>query len=131
MNTGPWMVKKMVGSSPVIIGQKLPVSYFGESDYLEICLDVTRGSSLANSIANAVVGKSDLITVDLSFFIEGQDESKLPEQALAMVRLHHVNMKKTYTNTEWVEEIERRHPNTPNTQEIKSPDSVERFLKFN
>ena len=131
MNTGPWMVKKMVGSSPVIIGQKLPVSYFGGSDYLEICLDVTRGSSLANSIANTVVGKSDLITVDLSFFIEGQDESKLPEQALAMVRLHHVNMKKTYTNTDWAEEIDRRHPNTPNTQEIKSPDSVERFLKFN
>mmetsp|Transcript_11801 Transcript_11801/g.25146 ORF Transcript_11801/g.25146 Transcript_11801/m.25146 type:complete len:807 (+) Transcript_11801:56-2476(+) len=94
---GPWMVKKMVGSTPALIGTKLPVSYRGSirENFLEINLDVTKGPSFGNSVAMTVVGKADVVTVDLGFVIEGQGEDgHLPEQMLGLVRLHHLDMKK-------------------------------------
>jgi len=93
---GPWMIKKMVGSTPALIGTKLPVTYNGsiEENYLEIKLDVTKGPAFGNSVANTVVGKSDVVTVDLGFVIEGcEEEGTLPEQMLGLFRLHHLNMK--------------------------------------
>ena len=90
---GPWMVKKMVGSTPALIGTKLPVTYNGSlsENYLEICLDVTKGPAFGNTVANTVVGKADLVTVDLGFVIEGQEEDgHLPEQMLGLFRLHHL-----------------------------------------
>lgn len=105
------MVKKMVGSTPAIIGQKLPVSYSGsvEENYLEVSLDVTQGPALGNTIANTVVGKADVVTVDLGFVLEGQEaEGTLPEQMLGLVRLHHFNMKKAFTHVKWEEELRSR-----------------------
>ena len=69
------MVKKMVGSTPAILGSKLPVTYRGSVDEnrLEIDLDVTSGPAFGNSIANTVVGKADGVTVDLGFVVEGQE----------------------------------------------------------
>jgi hypothetical protein len=101
---GPWMVKKMVGSTPALIGTKLPVSYRGsiEENYLEISLDVTKGPAFGNSVANTVVGKADVVTVDLGFVIEGNEEDgHLPEQMLGLVRLHHLNMKMAPTHSQW------------------------------
>lgn len=109
---GPWMVKKMVGSNPALIGQKLPVSYRGsiEENYLEVSLDVTQGPALGNTIANTVVGKADVVTVDLGFLIEGQEkDGTLPEQMLGMVRLHHLNMKKAYSHAKWEEQLRDMH----------------------
>ena len=70
------MIKKMVGSTPALIGTKLPVTYNGsiEENYLEIKLDVTKGPAFGNSVANTVVGKSDVVTVDLGFVIEGNED---------------------------------------------------------
>jgi len=89
---GPWVVKKAVGSSPVIIGQKLPVDYYDDPNYLEICLDVSKGSQMANSIANVVASKSDVVTVDLGFVLEGKKEEYLPEALLAAFRLNHISL---------------------------------------
>eukprot|EP00986_Skeletonema_menzelii_P015676 scaffold12351_cov141-Skeletonema_menzelii.AAC.9 len=108
---GPWMVKKMVGSTPAIIGQKLPVSYSGsiEENYLEVSLDVTQGPALGNTIANTVAGKADVVTVDLGFVLEGHDaDGTLPEQMLGLVRLHHFNMKKAFTHARWKDELSLR-----------------------
>lgn len=108
---GPWMVKKMVGSTPAIIGQKLPVSYSGstEENYLEVSLDVTQGPALGNTIANTVAGKADVVTVDLGFAIQGQDaDGTLPEQMLGLARLHHFNMKRAFTHAKWKEELRLR-----------------------
>lgn len=93
---GPYLVKKMVGSKPAIIGQKLSTSYFGsiEENYVEICLDVTRGSKLANSISNSVCGHANQVTVDLGFTIESNDVRTLPEQLICAIRLHHISLKK-------------------------------------
>jgi hypothetical protein len=107
---GPWMVKKMVGSTPALIGKKLPTTYRGSvnENYLEIILDVTRGPAFACNVANSVVGKADSIAVDIGFVIEGQVEEHLPEQMLGLVRLHHLDMKLAPTHTQWNQEISRR-----------------------
>jgi len=107
----PWLVKKMVGTAPALIAQKLPVSYYGsvEENYFEISLDVTAGPQIANTIATTVASKSDVVTVDLAFLIEGLvDEKELPEQLLTVYRLHHVNMKKTMSEAQWLDEIKQR-----------------------
>lgn len=120
MVEAPWMVKKMVGSAPALIAQKLPTTYYGsiQENYLEISLDVTAGPAIANTIATTVAGKSDAVTVDLAFLIEGLvDDEELPEQILALYRLHHVNMKKTLnTEKKWAEEIKER-------QLLRMPDN--------
>lgn len=117
---GPWMVKKMVGNSPAVIGHKVPITYYGSAreNYLEIKMDITKGGSMANSITNTCGGKADLITVDLGFLIEGtagpppsldrnslSEERKecpnsnrdveLPEVILGAFRLHHLDLKKS------------------------------------
>jgi hypothetical protein len=97
------MLKKMIGNKPAIIGEKLPVSYHGSVDenYLEIVLDVTQGTAMANSICNACKGASDALSVDLAFVIEGRSEEALPEQILAAFRLHHISMKQSIHWNTW------------------------------
>jgi hypothetical protein len=105
---GPWVVKKVVGSTPALIGTKLPVSYRGSvsDNYLEIILDVTKGPALGNSVANTVVGKADAVTVDLGFVIEGKGEDgHLPEQMLGLIRFHHLNMAKAPTRSQWNQHV--------------------------
>jgi hypothetical protein len=101
------VVKKVVGSTPALIGTKLPVSYRGSvaENYLEIILDVTKGPALGNSVANTVVGKADLVTVDLGFVIEGQEDGHLPEQMLGLIRYHHLNMSEAPTRSQWIERV--------------------------
>lgn len=98
------MIKKMVGSTPALIGTKIPVSYNGSisDNYLEICVDVTKGPAFGNSVANTVVSKADAVTVDLGFVIEGQSDGTLPEQMLGLFRLHHLNMKEAPAIQAWI-----------------------------
>jgi len=95
ISAGPWVIKKLVGSQPALIGQKLPVSYYGsvQENYLEICLDVTRGSSIANSISNSVAGKADAVSVDMAFVVQAATGDTLPERLLGAFRLHHLRLK--------------------------------------
>lgn len=100
---GPYLVKKLVGQKPVIIANKIPVAFSGsrELNYLEISLDVSKGGAFANSIAHSVMGKADLLEVDLAFVIEAKEVSELPEQILAVVRLHKLDMRKAPTLEGW------------------------------
>ncbi len=101
-------MKKVVGSTPALIGTKLPVSYRGSvaENYLEIILDVTKGPALGNSVANTVVGKADAVTVDIGFVIEGNEEDgHLPEQMLGLIRFHHLNMAKAPTSSQWNQKV--------------------------
>lgn len=93
---GPWALKKLVGTQPAIIGQKIPTSYYGSAKdgYIEICMDVTRGGKMANSICSAVASKASLLSMDLAFLLQGSNDEELPEQLLTAVRLHHVSLKK-------------------------------------
>lgn len=93
----------MVGSTPTLIGTKVPVSYRGSiaDNYLEVIIDVTKGPALGNNICNTVVGKADVVTVDLGFVIEARADEHLPERMLGVVRLHHLNMKTAPTHSGW------------------------------
>lgn len=93
---GPWALKKLVGTQPAMIGKKIPTSYFGsiEDGYLEICMNVTKGGKMANSICSAVASKAASVSIDLAFLLQGADDQELPEQLLSVVRLHHVRLKK-------------------------------------
>ena len=102
------MVKKVVGSTPAIIGNKLPVTYRGSAGegYLEVSMDVTAGPSIGNTIANTVVGRADAVTVDLAFVVEGEGEM-LPERICGAVRLHHLSMSRAPGMKDWMEQVDR------------------------
>lgn len=115
---GPWVVKKAVGSAPVLLGKRLPITCHGSAadGYLEVVMDVTQGGGLGNSIASTCANKASLITVDLAWVLQGGNEtndgaasssSTLPETLLGAYRLHHVAMKKGYTAELWDEELKR------------------------
>lgn len=93
---GPWALKKLVGSQPAMIGQKIPTKYYGsiKDGYMEICMDVTQGGKMANSICSAVASKASALSIDLAFLLQGKSAKELPEQLLTTVRLHHISLKK-------------------------------------
>jgi len=93
---GPWALRKLVGNQPAMIGQKIPTMYYGsiEDGYVEVCMDVTKGGKVANSICSAVASKAKIVSIDLAFLLQGTTNEELPEQLLSVVRLHHVSLKK-------------------------------------
>ena len=97
---GPWALRKLVGNQPAMIGQKIPTNYYGsvEDGYLELCMDVTRGGKMANSICSAVASKASIVSIDLAFLLQGTKSEELPEQLLSVVRLHHVCLKNKNKN---------------------------------
>jgi len=128
---GPWIVKKLVGTNPIMIGQKVPVSYYGSinDNYLEICINVASGGQVENKIATTCATKADSITIDLGFVVEATGpesrsgsrankvsddtfkDSELPETMLGAVRVHHLNMKNkgAYTEKDWAKELLNRN----------------------
>ena len=118
---GPYLVKKLVGSKPVIIAKKIPVTYTGSRDlnYLEISLDVSQGGAFANSIAHSVMGKAELLEVDLAFVIEAAEARECPEQILAVVRLHKLDMKKAPMLEDWKAHTVNLFGGAAGTDEIK------------
>ena len=105
--SGPWVVKKLVGSTPALIGTKVPVSYRSSTaeNYLKIIIDVAKGPALGNNICNLVVGKADVVTVNLGFVIEAREDEHLPEHMIGVVRLHHLNMKSAPTHSQWNQRV--------------------------
>ena len=47
------------------------------------------------------MGKSELLTLDLAFVIEAEEEPELPERLLAVVRLHKLNMDMVPEMEDW------------------------------
>ena len=96
---GPWVVRSMIAGKPVIIGNKLPISYHyeppnkdkGLSEYLELDLDIGNSSQKAKAIVNACRQYMTSITADIGFVIQGNRKEELPEQMLCSARLHKLN----------------------------------------
>lgn len=88
---GPWVVQYAVGSRPAIIGHNLTQRHFGGYGYREVDVDV--GSSIiACGILGIVKEWASGLTVDLSFVLQGNDESELPERVLGGVRFKNVDL---------------------------------------
>ena len=90
---GPWVVKKVVGGKPAIIGTKLPISYVyqppekGLCEYLEADLDIV-SSAAARNILAVVRSYTQVLTIDLGFVVQGNTKQYLPEQMMLGLRLH-------------------------------------------
>jgi len=90
---GPWVVKSVVGNKPAILGTKMPVNYIyekeedGKAMYLEADLDIV-SSAAARSILSMVRSYTNVLTMDLGFVVQGNQEDELPEQMLCGTRLH-------------------------------------------
>lgn len=112
---GPWIVRKLVTNTPVIIGKKVKCQKFChvvdetktpkgntnktkevmDADYIEIDLDV--GESIkprAKQIVSVCRSHMQHLTIDFGLVIEGNTPEDLPEQMLCGIRLHKLDSMK-------------------------------------
>jgi hypothetical protein len=103
---GGFVVKKVVGSRPALIGKdEALTSFHSGPHYLEVDIDISN-SYMASKILSVVQGYAASLVVDLGFVVEGRlgdddaasgdghgkGKSELPERLLAALRLHHIQM---------------------------------------
>mmetsp|Transcript_36551 Transcript_36551/g.44109 ORF Transcript_36551/g.44109 Transcript_36551/m.44109 type:complete len:953 (+) Transcript_36551:164-3022(+) len=86
---GNFMVRRAVGSTPAIMGNKLKQYYFRGERYFELLLDIT-SSSVATSVVRLSLGYAATLVVDMAFLLEGKDENVLPESVMGCCRLKNV-----------------------------------------
>eukprot|EP00658_Telonema_sp_P-2_P035441 TRINITY_DN25775_c0_g2_i1.p2 TRINITY_DN25775_c0_g2~~TRINITY_DN25775_c0_g2_i1.p2 ORF type:complete len:171 (+),score=38.03 TRINITY_DN25775_c0_g2_i1:902-1414(+) len=88
---GPWLVRKGVGSTPAILGNKLEMKHFHGDQYTEIDVDVC-SSAVAARIMNMCKGAATSLVIDMAFVMEGKKEDELPERVLGAVRIHNCDL---------------------------------------
>lgn len=94
---GSWLIKQSVGTTPVILGQKLTTKYArgktdAGADYFEVDVDIG-SSSVAASITNLVCGATRSLTLDMAILLEGQSGEHLPEQLIGSIRLPKIDLR--------------------------------------
>ena len=110
---GSWVVRQSVGTTPVLLGQKLSSKYFrGRTakgcSYFEMDVDIT-SNTVANNVTKLVVNSITSLVVDLSPLIEGQAPDELPERLIGSVRYTHLDLK---TAASWDKEKKTIIPRT-------------------
>ena len=90
---GNFMVRKAVGCTPAIMGNKIKQTYIKGDRYFELMID-TGSSSVGAGVIRICVGYAKMIVTDLAFLFEGYDESTLPEKVLGCMRLRNVEFGK-------------------------------------
>lgn len=88
---GPWVVRQAVGTTPVLLGQKLKTTYHLSDNYLEVDCDIA-SSSVAASIVKLVSGYTRSIAVELGVVLQGAVDDELPEELLGTIRLDRLNL---------------------------------------
>lgn len=94
---GPWIVKKSVGTTPVLLGQKLNTKYFkgvspSGTRFFEVVTDIT-SNNVASSITRMVVNSITSLSVELAPLVEGQSEEELPERLIGTVRFDFLDLR--------------------------------------
>ena len=94
---GSWVVRQSVGTTPVLLGQKLSSKYFrGRTSrgcsYFEMDVDIT-SNAVANNVTRLVVNSITSLVVDLAPLIEGQSPDELPERLIGCVRYNHLDLR--------------------------------------
>ena len=95
---GSWVIKQAVGTTPVLLGQKLETRYFrGRTargcNYFEVDVDIT-SNPVANNITRLVVNSITSLVVDLAPLVEGQEVDELPERLIGSVRYNHLDLRR-------------------------------------
>ena len=91
---GSWVIKQVVGSTPVLLGKKIPSYWYRSDKYLEISVDLMSSQAAMTSI-NLVRGCTKQLVIDLAIVLEGQTTETLPEHILGHIRLDRVDLAKT------------------------------------
>ena len=81
-----------MGTTPVILGQKLLTKYYRGERYFEVDVDIG-ANSVAASITNLVAGATKSLALDMGVLVEGQSLEQLPEQLIGTVRLDRLDLK--------------------------------------
>ena len=92
---GGYLIKKAVGMTPCLIGNKGKSTYFsGDSPvpYFECDYDMD-GSAMSRNLGRYLFASCDLV-VDVGFVIQGETPEELPEQVLGAFRCHHLDLAK-------------------------------------
>ena len=92
ISKGSWIIKQSVGTTPVLLGQKLTTKYYRGERYFEVDVDIG-ASSVAASITNLVCGATKTLAIDLGVLVEGQCGEHLPEQLMGTVRIDKMDLK--------------------------------------
>lgn len=108
---GSWIIRQSVGSTPVLLGNKLKQYYHRGPRYIEVDIDV--GSSYtAASVVGLVSGATRSLCVDLAILTEGKTPETLPEALLGTVRFDKLDLNEAvYLDTS--KEIEPKEVSTP------------------
>jgi hypothetical protein len=97
---GPWLVRSTVGGKPAIIGTKIVQYYYKGEGYFEIVTDVC-SSTAALYILGVVKNYTKIVSVDLGFVIQGEDEDELPERLIGALRFNHLDVSGALTFESW------------------------------
>ena len=100
---GNFMVRKAVGSTPAIMGNKIKQTYIQGERFFELMID-TGSSAVAAGVIRICNGYAKMIVVDLAFLFEGYNETTLPERVLGCARLKNVEFGKKLRFVESAEE---------------------------
>lgn len=95
---GSWMTRRIIGSTPCLVANKLTTTYYTDEKYFEIDLDVN-SSKVTTWIFSQIRGVFKQIVIDLAFWIEGKTEDELPEQIWSGIRINHVDMDGVVANS--------------------------------
>jgi len=104
---GNWVVKKSIGRVPAILGKKVKQFYYRdvEKNYMEIDADLGT-SVIAGRIISMVKGTCRGLVVDLSFLLQGENRSELPESLMGGIRMIRVDLDKIT----WLQENNTKNP---------------------
>jgi hypothetical protein len=87
---GNFIVRKVVGSTPAIMGKKLRQLYVKSDRYFEVILDC--GSSpVATGVIRLSLGYAKTLVVDMGFLLEGDEDEYLPERIFGCVRMKNID----------------------------------------
>ena len=89
---GPWMVRKTIGTRPVLPSKALKTQYFKDENSYEISVNV--GSSHIGSFMMGFVKKfASGVALKMGFLIESQCEEDLPERLIGGIEVYYPRMK--------------------------------------
>ncbi|KAL3133701.1 hypothetical protein ABBQ32_008199 [Trebouxia sp. C0010 RCD-2024] len=89
---GSWIIKQSVGSTPVLLGNKISTTYHRGPRWLEADIDM-ESSTVANHVVALVKGVTTSQTIDMAVVLQGSRPELLPERLLGSVRFCHLDLK--------------------------------------
>lgn len=81
---GSYVVRKAVGETPTLLGQKIKTSYFTGKNYIEVDVDLN-SSNQAGTITGIFKGYGEVS--DMAILLEGHAENELPEEVVFSFRM--------------------------------------------